>query len=67
MAETRATDRQAAVTFRMSPSDLQGLRDEAAALGVPVQRLVYSRVFGSPLDRVRRPGPSPQQELPLTG
>ena len=66
MAE-RAIDRQAAVTFRMSPDDLNRLRTQAQEIGVPLQRLIYARVFDTPLDLDRRPGPSPQQELPLTG
>ena len=66
MAE-RSARRKASITFRMSAEELAHLREQAAVAGVPVQNLVYARVFGTAVTRPLRPGPAPQQELPLTG
>lgn len=66
MAE-RSQRRQASTTFRTSAAEMAQLRAAAAAAGVPLQDLIYSRVFGTALTQPLRPGPAPQQELPLTG
>lgn len=66
MAE-RSARRKASITFRMSAEELAQLREQAAAVGVPVQDLVYARVFATAITRPLRPGPTSQQELPLTG
>ena len=63
-------DREVSVLFRMSREQRTQLRNDAAALGIPVQALLERRVLGIHDAAARVPGREPrtqQERLPMTG
>lgn len=63
----RAKDRATGLTFRMSPDDKADLNQRAANEGfASVQTYLEYLVWGR-RPSIRKSGPSPQKELPLTG
>ena len=68
--EPRSVDRDVAATYRMTRSEKERIRREAAELGLTGQQLFELRMFGQakPVGRDGRPRTRRQaEELPIAG
>ena len=63
----RSVHRSAQYLWRLSPTDKQLLHEKAAREGLTVQAYLEKVALGRENPVIRRSGPTPQQELPLTG
>ena len=63
----RSVHRSAQYLWRLSPTDKQLLHEKAAREGLTVQAYLEKVALGRENPVIRPSGPTPQQELPLTG